>query len=253
MSQKIIDNLKTLGFTENEAEIYLALMKLSPCFVAPIIQETRKHRQMVYNALETLLKRNLITRSMKEGKQLYELANPERLMAMVEEQELIARETIEQVKDQVRSSEEQAEALRGLNGYKAAILELADSAIKTGEYLVINSIPSEYKAMTEAAQVPFLKKLQKVQVNGGRLQVLIFPSNREDALSNNQFSGHPFVTRVVINHPEPPQTIWISGDNVYLRNRLVDPLIVHITSPDLAKRYRAYFQELWSEAEQLRN
>ena len=254
MGQKISDNLKTLGLTENEAEIYLALVKHSPCFVAPLVQETKKHRQMVYNALDTLLERNLITRSVQQGKYLYELSDPERLMAMVKEQELVAREVIERIRDQAAASEEQVEVFRGLDALNMAIRDLAALAQKNGEYLIINSIPKEYQAMTASFKNVFLGQLGEVREKGGSLKVLLFPGMKEEALLaglREQYLGEPFETRVVTAHPEPPQTIWISGINVYLRNRLKDPLLIRVTSKDLSERYRKYFYELWEKAGQL--
>jgi len=250
MSQKIIDSLKALGLTENEADIYLALVKFSPCFVAPLVQETRKHRQMVYNALETLLKQNLITRSIKNGKQLYELSDPSRLMGIVREQEIIAQNVIDTIQEQVQSSAEQVEALRGINGYKIAINGLLQEAEKYDEYLVLNSITHEFLEITAPFQKDFLKRLRAVKANGGRVKVLAYGNEvaaMQSASLGKQFYSDPFETRI-LSGIQPPQTTWISGNSVYLRNRLADPLIVHTKSQDLSSRYKQYFSELWEQA-----
>jgi len=254
MSQKIIDGLKTLGLTENEADVYVALISNAPCFVAPIVQETRKHRQMVYNALDTLLKRNLVTRSIDRGKFLYEIGDPERLMVMIKEQEDIARTLIDRVKDQMRSSEEQVEIFRGADSYQTAIYSVADLGIQNNEYMVLNSQPVEYKSIITSFSVKYLEKMRTIRRNGGDLNMLLFPDQKKAALTGSlreEYLGDPYAARVATKFPEPPQTIWITGNHVYLRNRIGDPLLIHITSPDLSKRYREYFYTLWEGSEPL--
>lgn len=254
MSQQIIDSLKTLGLTENEADVYLSLINNGPCFVAPIVQDTRKHRQMVYNALDSLQKRNLVTKSIDRGKFLYEVCDPERLMAMVMEQEEIARSVIDKVQSQMKASQEQVEIFRGADSYQVAISTFADIAVKNNEYLVLNSQPKEYKSIVTSFSTKHLEKMWAIRNNGGALDMLLFPNQKEAALSSalkDEYLGKPYSSRVAVAFPEPPQTIWISGEEVYLRNRIGDPLLIHISSADLSKRYREYFYTLWEGSEVL--
>jgi sugar-specific transcriptional regulator TrmB len=254
MSQKLIDGLASLGLSETEALMYLALVRHSPCFVAPLVQETQKHRQIVYNALEALQKRNLVTRSLRNGKYLYELNDPSRLMTIVEEQEEAAKTVIAAVKDQIRSSGEQVETLRGIEGYKLAISGLLRSAEENGDYLILNSIAGEFLKITSSFRRNFIERLGRVKESGGQIKVLTYTehakAHREKELGK-LFFGEPFEVRVLTDMPTPPQTTWISGESVYTRNRLADPLIVHTKSPDLAGRYREYFHALWGRAEEL--
>lgn len=253
MRQKIVDSLRQLGLTENEAAVYLALVDHSPCFVAPLVQATRKHRQMVYNALETLGERNLVSRSLQNGKYLYELSDPNRLLLMVQEQEKVAQEVVTSIANQINSSSEQVESFRGMDGYKLAITELLGLAEKHGEYLVLNSNSKEFTRITASFQKEFLGRLRVIKAKGAKIEVLVYPDNAADSRDpalHGQFFGDPFDTKV-IDAPTPPQTIWISGDSVYLRNRLADPLVVHLRSADLAKRYRDYFYTLWGKAKEL--
>jgi sugar-specific transcriptional regulator TrmB len=253
MRQKIADSLRQLGLTENEASVYLALINHSPCFVAPLVQATRKHRQMVYNALETLSERNLVSRSLKNGKYQYELSDPNRFLLMIHEQEEVAQEVIASIQSKISSSSEQVESFRGIDGYKRAITELLGLAERHNEYLVLNSNSKEFTRITAPFQKDFLARLRKVKKTGGKVEVLVYPDNVADSRNqelHGQFFGDPFDTKVV-DQPTPPQTIWISGDSVYLRNRLADPLVIHLRSVDLAKRYREYFYTLWSRAKNL--
>lgn len=249
-SQQLLDNLQTIGFTPNEAEVYTALIRLSPSFVAPLVKETGKHRQMVYNALDTLLERNLIARSIKNGKFHYELANPDRLVQLIKDQEQIAQDLANSINDQLSQPEEQVEILRGSKSYQEALLAFTDIARQEREYIIMNTIPAEFIAFTAGKLKLHLKRLRELKKEGVTLQLLAFASIQEQ-LNRPDFTpfiGDPYETRLSTATPEPPQTIWIAGNHVYLRNHLTDPILIHVISKDLAARYRTYFLGFWDKA-----
>jgi len=253
LNQTVLDNLKQIGLTPNEAEIYLALAENSPSFVAPLVKTTGKHRQMVYNALDGLLTRNLIVKNIKNGKFYYELSHPDRLVQMIKEQERIAQDIASDLIDQINRPQEQVEILKGSQAYQEALLVLTEIASQTGEYIIMNTIPNEFISFTASKLKSHIKALRDLKDAGVELQLLAFSSVQEQlkqpAFAN--FVSDPYTTRISTAQPEPPQTIWISGDHLWLRNHLDDPILIHIISHDLANRYRQYFKNFWDSAKSI--
>lgn len=250
-SQHLSDSLRSLGFTSNEADVYAALIKESPSFVAPLVKETGKHRQMVYNALDALLRRNLISRSLKNGKFYYELSTPDRLVQLVKEQESIAQELAASISRQLKQPEEQVEVWRGSHSYIEALLSFRSLALEAQEYIIMNSIPSEFIAFTAEKMKQHMAALRALKDKGISPCLLVFGSV-EGQLHQPSFWKYvddPYESRLSRATPEPPQTIWIAGEHVYLRNHLEDPILIHIVSKDLAARYREYFYGYWNQAE----
>lgn len=232
----------------------MALIRLSPSFVAPLVKDTGKHRQMVYNALDSLLKRNLIVRSTKNGKFYYELANPDRLVQIIKEQEAVAADLALQIAGQITQPDEQVEILRGSSSFQEALLGFTDIARHNREYIIMNTIPREFVSFTASKLKQQIASLRQLKKEGVSIQLLAFKSI-EDQLRADSFWPYvddPYETRLSPNTPEPPQTIWISGDHVYLRNHLEDPILIHIKSKDLAERYREYFNGYWQSATPVR-
>jgi hypothetical protein len=63
----------------------------------------------------------------------------------------------------------------------------------------------------------------EAKASGGAIKVLIFPDAKVSASSSSlkpQYLAEPYGTRVVTTSPEPPQTICISGNHIYLRTAL---------------------------------
>ncbi len=99
----MIDTLVQLGLTQNDAAVYTALVEVGPCFVAPLVKETKKHRQIVYNSLETLLKHNLISVSQKNGKNFYVISNPHHLLADIKRKEALAENLITSIESKKKN------------------------------------------------------------------------------------------------------------------------------------------------------
>lgn len=248
MSQKITDSLQKLGLTPNEAEIYLTLVDLGPCFVAPIIQETKKHRQVVYNALETLERKQLVYATTKNGKHWYNITNPDFILDIVKEQEQIATSVIKNILERQKFVEESSEMMYGEQAFKRSVAEFSKYSIENKEYLVINSIPIDYREMIRGNPA-YQESMQKsAKSPEARIQIIVFEELAEelkDPEIADIYLGNPFETRILSGVPRPPEVIWVTGDYAYIRTKMSEPVIVKIHSPNLSDQYRKYFYKLW--------
>lgn len=100
----MIEILVELGLSKNDAAVYAALVDVGPCFVAPLVKETKKHRQIVYNSLETLLAHNLISVSQKNGKNFYVISNPHHLLADIKKREALAQNLITSIEQKQKNT-----------------------------------------------------------------------------------------------------------------------------------------------------
>ncbi|MDD4290583.1 MAG: helix-turn-helix domain-containing protein, partial [Patescibacteria group bacterium] len=87
----MLQDLKELGFTPNEIRIYESLLKIGETPVGGIINDLKIHRQIVYNALDTLEKRSMVTKTMKNRVYHFKITDPEIIVENIQKQELIAK------------------------------------------------------------------------------------------------------------------------------------------------------------------
>ncbi len=78
--------LVSLGFSEKEANVYLALLELGSRTVSPIARSANINRTTAYDILETLVAKGLVSISGKEPVQEYVAESPEKVLKLIEEE-----------------------------------------------------------------------------------------------------------------------------------------------------------------------
>ncbi|MBI2581890.1 helix-turn-helix domain-containing protein [Candidatus Woesearchaeota archaeon] len=79
--------LKTIGLSEGESKIYLALLKIGSSTVAKITKEVKIHRTNVYDFLEKLLIKGLVNYVIKGGVKHFKATHPNKLHDYLKEKE----------------------------------------------------------------------------------------------------------------------------------------------------------------------
>ena len=85
MHQAMRSALSELGLTKNEIEVYLALSRLGSSTSGMITKESGLHRRNVYDSLEKLSRRGLVSQVKKNNIMHFETANPKRLLESIKE------------------------------------------------------------------------------------------------------------------------------------------------------------------------
>lgn len=75
--------LKSLGFTDSEAKIYLTSLEIGPASVQDLAKKARVSRVTTYAVIESLSARNLMSSVEKGKKKLFVAESPERLVSFV--------------------------------------------------------------------------------------------------------------------------------------------------------------------------
>ncbi|MFH0714207.1 MAG: helix-turn-helix domain-containing protein [Candidatus Diapherotrites archaeon] len=77
--------LEDLGFTSNEIKVYLALLKLGSSGAGKILKSTGMHRAIVYDMLEKLIQKGIVSFVIQNNKKVFKAQNPKRLNDFIEE------------------------------------------------------------------------------------------------------------------------------------------------------------------------
>lgn len=75
-----IPQLIELGFNQNEAKVYLSIIKFNESDANRIIKDTKFHKNIVYDNLEKLINKGLITYIQKDKKRIYKLEHSQNLI-----------------------------------------------------------------------------------------------------------------------------------------------------------------------------
>lgn len=88
MEEKEIRNiLENMGFTEGEGKVYLTLLKIGESKVGPIIKESKISRSKVYDILERLIKKEVVSKIKKNDILFYQALSPKLLFNYLKEKQ----------------------------------------------------------------------------------------------------------------------------------------------------------------------
>lgn len=121
--------LVQLGFHKNEIAVYLALFELGKVRAKEIIAYTKLHRNLVYTALDALVARDLVTKTIVSGVAEFVANNPKSLVAEIEEKKRIATTLAEELeKKQLETPREVSvhEGAQALQHMREKLLDDAD-------------------------------------------------------------------------------------------------------------------------------
>lgn len=94
------------GLTKNESKVYISLLKLGSATAVEITKQSKVHRVNVYDVLDRLLAKGLISTVMRANKKIYEAANPEQLNRLIKEKEESLYKIMPQLKTEFKIKKE---------------------------------------------------------------------------------------------------------------------------------------------------
>jgi sugar-specific transcriptional regulator TrmB len=94
----MIEALQRAGLTKGEARVYLAITELGESTVGKIVDVSGVTKSIIYQILEKLIEKGLVSFSFKEKTKYFQAAPPDNLITYLEEQE----ETLNETKKEMR-------------------------------------------------------------------------------------------------------------------------------------------------------
>ena len=86
--------LQSLGLTRNEINVYLTLLKMGSGLAGEITEKSGVHRRNVYDSIERLIKKGLVSFVIQNNRKYFHATDPNRFLGIIKEQkrELIRKE-----------------------------------------------------------------------------------------------------------------------------------------------------------------
>lgn len=230
------DKLIRLGLTEREADAYIALSNFKETTATELAKITKEHRTNIYDSLNELIKKGLITYAIRNNIKFYKLANPDRLVDFIKEKETIAKTILPELRNKLSSTEDKpfVEVYEGPEGFKS-ILSLILRVKKT--IYAIGAAEEWYKRFP--IHIEQYMRDRKIKDIHAKLLYVKGTKPIKSPLNKIKFLPTEFAH---------PSTIAIFGDYV-VTFMWTDPLVATLTkSKQLANSFIKYFDVLWKIA-----
>ncbi len=244
METKILEDI---GLTKNEVKVYLALLELGDTPAGPLIKKLGMHRAAVYNLLDLLIDKGIVSFILRLNKKYFQASGPDLLFEYIEseKQELeikkeMLKKILPELKKIIRNSTEEQKGIiyAGKNGIKS----IFEDIIKTKEQWSVFGAEGKFKEMFPIYFTHFHNKRTKNKI---KLQIIykekVRGERREKELKICQIKYLPgsYIS---------PSTTYIYGDKIAIIIWSPEPIAFLIKSKQVSDSYKSFFEILWRTA-----
>jgi len=235
--------LEEFGLTKTEEKIYLVLLRLGSVSASEIIKKTQLHRTTVYDVLERLIEKGLVSFVYVNKIKIYSSANPSKFLDIALEEQKKAdkkQESANRIVKQIASIKEEQKQksfvhlFTGTEGQKT----IMDDIIETGKEFYIlgggGKFSHDHPIYTEQWAEKRRRKNIKAKIIG---------TNRGEApvWKLNEIKYLP-------KEYKSPSVTFVYGGKVAIFIQENPVLIILIDSDKVASSYKNYFNLLWKIA-----
>jgi HTH-type transcriptional regulator, sugar sensing transcriptional regulator len=244
--------LEEIGFTRNEARVYLALLSLGTTSSKAIIEKTSLHRQLVYDALDRLIEKGLVSFISEAKRKYFKASDPENLLDIfnkkaqeIEKQKKEFSIMIKELKElQEKHLEEQgAEVFRGKKGINSL---LNDMLKQKKEILTIASSEVTAEAFRYHAEFNLPKFHLIREKNKTPLKIIFSEEMKDRARKLNKLKFTE--SKVLPKEFTSNSSTNIYGEKVSIILWGAQPFGILIKSKELALNQKKHFELLWKIA-----
>lgn len=227
--------LKQIGLSDAEATIYQSLLKLKKANVKDIAKECGFHRTNIYDVLEKLKEKGLVT-SHKEGKVVYyQASDPQNLYDFLEEKKQTLDSIFPLLQQLQASSSEKVnvEVFKGNEGMKAVFRDM----IRTKKTIYGFGIKGQLRE-----KIPIFAKQIIGQLKREKIKYYAIFTERDN------LPEYITEARYVNEKLSGPIATFIYGDKINIQIYEPSLLAIVIHSQEVAKSYKQHFDLLWKAA-----
>lgn len=235
--------LQAAGLTKNESKVYLALLKLNTATASEITKSSRVHRVNVYDALERLREKGLISSIMRSNKRIYEAASPEQLLKLLKEKEEIVQGALPSLRQEFTLKRDQ----------QLVHFFIGPEGVMQAYYMMLKQQKTIYAIGGSGFNRKYLKH-RHVMFNKDRIaqgvhgKVLYYEFTRKD--KNSGWSSDELMEiKYIPDEFQTPGMVDICGDVVVNLLPTADTLMaIVIENRLIADTYREFFRFMWQFA-----
>lgn len=234
------EELQEFGLSNTEAKVYLALLELGKSKAGEITKRSAVNRTNVYDALERLIEKGLVSYISENNKRIFEAVNPQRFQEIVQDKQEKLGKTIEELKARYQKSQKQEDAsiFRGKKGIKS----IFEDVLNEKKDLFAYGAESRFKDIFPFYQKHWNTERAKLKINVKKIyNQKVKAEKKKEHLKRLEMKFLPATY-------DFPSTIMIYGNQVVTIVWLEEPFGFMIKSEEAVKSNMNFFRLLWKIA-----
>lgn len=230
-----------LGFALNEAKVYLALIKLGSGAVSDITKESGVHRVNVYEILDKLRNKGLVSSLKKGAKVVYSVGDPNNILRFVQQKEDIAKNLVPELTGlyNIKKQQEDVFYFTGPDGvitaYNMMLDEKAPVIYGMGGRGFVRKLLKHRHERFDAERI----------AQGIRVKALYYESARAE---KEKMKEKLWENRYLPDTFKSPAMVDIAGNVVVILIATDVLRAIVIKNKEVAQAYKNYFEFMWKFA-----
>jgi len=240
---------QNFGLTNGEAKIYSYLLNSESSTVGPIVKNSKVAYSNIYEILERLIQKGLVSYIVKNKTRYYKALAPNRLKDYLKSQknEIMKKENelnnlLPKLQKLTKKHETQSgEIYIGINGLLTAYENLLENSKKNEELLFFYSYKDESYQKTNDFYYQLFPKLKEKKI------LLKGIANINFKQKFKKEKPPTFLRAKFVEFPTP-SNIDIFNNKILITTWEDEPIGILITSNEIADSFRDYFNTIWKIA-----
>ncbi len=239
--------LERIGLTKSEISVYMALLQLGQVTTGPIVDESRVTRSKIYDILERLKNKGLVSYIVKNSTKYFSAADPHNIIGYLDEKEKEIRgekKSIEEILpyllSQQQSSREKkiAELFVGIKGMENAFNIMCAEFERGEPFYVLGASEGENIKKIQK----FFSILHKKRLKRGVKSFILFNESSKGLFKSQEKSK--FVEARYL-HETTPAAINIYKNYTIIAILKNEPITFLIRNEEVSNSFREHFKIMW--------
>ena len=241
--------LKEIGLTNGETKVYLSLTEIGESTVGPIAKDADVSLSKIYEILENLIKKGLVSHIVKNNTKYFLSTDPERIIDYLEgkKKEIIhsenqIKEILPSLKAQKGKHESKTKAtlyegIRGIKSFYESVLRNS----KSREEILVIGLPRYAAERHEGYFLDWNKRRSK---KGIKIKLIFNYDAKELGKKREKIklTDVRYLTKELIT----PAWILIYNKGVATIHLTKDPICTFIKDDEVVNSYKNFFNLLWN-------
>lgn len=244
----IIDQLNLLGLNGRQARVYLALLQLGSATAIEIAKYTKYKHPTVYDVLDLLKEKRLITETLSGGRKVFTAEDPEMFSLIQQERQRTLDTLLPNLKELYLGGNHRTRIHCFDGGEGVTVLRSELLNVKSRKYYYFGSMKEIFKLSTQEEEQAYVRE----RLKRGIWSYSIRDRSKEVDL-NYMGPGEEYLRRV--RYLPKPISDNISGlylydDKIAISSALKENYFIIIESRELFILMQALWQYIWEIAEE---
>lgn len=247
-----LENLKEIGLSTGEIKVYKALLDLGISGLQKIQEKTGIERRNIYDILNKLIDKGIVSYTIEKGKRIYQCTNPNILLDLVKKRE----ENLKKIQEDFPSIKNlyetkkpniKVEIYRGKEAIKTLLQEMLD--YKESFWMGGNSFEN-YKSVPKGLQYYFENWMKQRVKKKHMMHDLVSHGTSLEGLEPKKIKKHK---KEFYKYCQLPKGIYVPMVIIIFGNKVIqvqwgeEPFAVEMDSPKVKESFLNYFNYFWKD------